>query len=370
VTAVTKATAAMAGRRGGKLRQLEAVRGFAAAYVFFGHCLLNRLFDKSTLGHWSYLLRASQEAVMAFFLLSGFVIFYSVAAKPAMGFTDYARARILRIIPLFTLALLLAVCFCNNDLVTPAVGDRFQWVGALLFMADENTLKPGVWFSPFCGNGPLWTLTYEWWFYVLFWPIYRLVGESRQKYVVFALAVLGLAGYSAAPNQIFLILSYFPIWWLGVEFARAHLRGELSTWRGVRAPLALLAGMVVLRLAALPLSPIDDIRRGFGFHPLLEVRHTVSALVIAVAGLLWHRARWRYFDRLIGPFTVIAPISYALYILHYPIVGNAHFLDGIGSPLVAGTGYMLIALALAYAAEIWYQPRIVRLVGKVWPKAE
>ena len=59
----------------GKLDKLEALRGAAALYVVFHHTIPydSRLFNLPV-GH---LMRFGQEAVILFFLLSGFVINYS-----------------------------------------------------------------------------------------------------------------------------------------------------------------------------------------------------------------------------------------------------------------------------------------------------
>ena len=347
--------------------RLEAVRGLAAIYVFVGHCLFQRFFDKASFGPLSYLFRCSQEVIMAFFLISGFVIFYSVASKPQMRFADYARARIFRIMPILLLALLVSYVLAAAPAGPAAPGDKQAWFGAVFFLADEPTLKPGVWFSPFYGNDPLWTLTYEWWFYFLFWPIYRHVPIAAQRHVVLLLAVIGLLSYTTVPNQVSLVLSYFPIWWVGVELARCTLRDGLKRPLDMLVPLGQLALLGVLRVALLPFSSRADIHRGFGYHPLLELRHLVAALVIAVLALAWHRAHWRFFDRLIGPFAVVAPMSFALYILHYPIIVNAHFLDWIAVKPIEYAGYVMIALLAAHAAEAWYQPVAVRLAARLWP---
>ena len=62
-----------------KLQRLEAVRGVAALYVVIAHSITPTPF----------ILSFGQEAVIVFFLLSGFVIEYSSAKTLDRGFKYY-----------------------------------------------------------------------------------------------------------------------------------------------------------------------------------------------------------------------------------------------------------------------------------------
>lgn len=136
------------------------LRGFAAAYVFAGHLLLARL--PQGFGGARFLLSFGQEAVMVFFLLSGFVIFHSTHQHRDKSFAGYFYRRWKRIYPIFLLALGLAwlVAWVSSG-VKPAVSGR-ELAGNLLMLQDFGFAKPGVWVTPFLGNLPLWSLSYEW----------------------------------------------------------------------------------------------------------------------------------------------------------------------------------------------------------------
>lgn len=84
--------------RENKLLKLEAIRGAAALYVVLHHTIR----DASVLGYdLSFLFRFGQEAVILFFILSGFVIEYSFKRGSDKTFTTYFVKRLLRIyIPL------------------------------------------------------------------------------------------------------------------------------------------------------------------------------------------------------------------------------------------------------------------------------
>ena len=60
-------------KRGMKFEKLDAIRGAAAMYVMACHWVL----DSTTNPYLRLMFKFAQEAVIAFFLLSGFVIFIS-----------------------------------------------------------------------------------------------------------------------------------------------------------------------------------------------------------------------------------------------------------------------------------------------------
>ena len=67
----------------GRLGKLEAIRGLAAVYVAVGHAI----------GAHTWWLKFGQEAVMVFFLLSGFVIEHTFARSPSASFTSFLLKR-------------------------------------------------------------------------------------------------------------------------------------------------------------------------------------------------------------------------------------------------------------------------------------
>ena len=74
-----------------KLHGLECLRGFAAIYVLLGHLLLSCLQVQHPAVR--FILQFGQEAVMIFFLLSGFVIFWSLRAETTFHQYFLQRAR-------------------------------------------------------------------------------------------------------------------------------------------------------------------------------------------------------------------------------------------------------------------------------------
>ena len=83
-----------------KLQKLEAIRGFSALYVVFFHMLPQEIIFLGI--NVGFLFRFGSEAVIMFFILSGFVIKYSWEKSSNKSFKKYFLRRFLRIyIPLF-----------------------------------------------------------------------------------------------------------------------------------------------------------------------------------------------------------------------------------------------------------------------------
>ena len=155
-----------------KIKKLDTVRAFAAMYVFLAHAFLPILKDSPL----SIFFRFGQEAVMLFFLLSGFVIHISYSRNPNIKFREYFVKRFRRIyFPIFCSYFISGIIYYyqNNTLDF----SYYQLIGNLLMLQD-NELKPGNWFVPLFDNGPLWSLSYEWWFYMLF---FIFIKKSIQK---------------------------------------------------------------------------------------------------------------------------------------------------------------------------------------------
>jgi peptidoglycan/LPS O-acetylase OafA/YrhL len=143
-----------------KIILADAVRGFAASYVFAGHLVMN-CFPRTA--RWTVLFLFGQEGVMLFFLLSGFVVMYSMETGADKSFGTYIGRRFFRIYPIFILALALSYALAASWSV-----DLKVLVGNLLMLQDFTDGKPGVLFGTFEGDLPLWSLSYEWWFYLMY----------------------------------------------------------------------------------------------------------------------------------------------------------------------------------------------------------
>lgn len=350
---------------GGRLSKLDSLRGLAAVYVFLYHF---RLLDDTRL--W-VVLNHGPEAVMLFFILSGFVIYYATHREQErrgsrLTFRHYFNRRVRRIYPIFLLALVVGYALYAHDLHRWRVTDARTVVGNLLMLQDAG--HRGNWVGTFPGIPALWSLSYEWWFYIMFWPLWRWTAGARwQRLIVFGLSAGAFAVYEVVPNQACLFVAYFFIWWTGVELAKEYVRGGRITWRGQWASLVLLGALVALW--AIPAA-----RVGFRAPPLsgaedltMQFRHMAAAWVILAVGLGWYWIGFPLFRMILGPLRWVAPISYSLYLLHEPVIRSGHYFAEVHNVGLQLLLYANLLFCLCYVVEIKLQPVLARVVDRLIP---
>lgn len=338
-----------------KFYTLELIRSLAAVYVLIYH-IQQKLYFGAV---FSLLFSFGQESVMIFFVLSGFVIYYSVENKKTpVTIISYFRARFLRIYPVFILACLLAyscqVILTGQFIMFPLN----SFIENVCMLQDFATGKPGTWAEPFMGNKPLWSLSYEWCFYMLFIPIYFFVPKSKQFVVVSILSSGCLISYLYMPNQISIWFAYFILWWLGVEVSKKYIRDSKNNIEY----MILITTFQLLLLIVYAFFYRKTNVISFGLFPVLLIRHYVMALAFTL--FLWK------FDVLTinisaGNILVrLAPYTYALYVLHYPVLQlfeQKRWLSTLwGLPLL-----IFVVLLLCYFAENIIQKSIVNWIKTI-----
>jgi len=299
-----------------RLFEIECLRGFAALYVVFFHVL------RPEVQEYSYILsipfRFGQEAVILFFLLSGFSINYSWSQRPQKTFRIFARERLVRIMPIFLVALLATyVCtaLAAREWIDIELG---TFIGNALMLQDRPRL--GTIVEPYMGNQALWSLSYEVAFYLFYYVLVRFTSPSHRTVVVGMTSVVFFLVMLAYPNQLSRFLAYFCIWWLGAVMSEIYLgRAQAKEFFLALLPVALVA--LCLALLASNSDVAIDIGSSVLF-PFLELRHFAGALVIALAMFVWSLNGWKGFRPLFAPFALLAPVSYAVYVLHFPIMAD------------------------------------------------
>lgn len=345
---------------GQKLYKLEALRGLAAFYVVLHHALPHKYLVG---GFNAYnVFRFGQEAVILFFLLSGFVIKYSYASSSDKSFRQYFLKRFLRIyVPLISVfgVSYLILSQAEGSLINPNLGQMF---GNLFMLQDWAKVKPHVIVDPYLANNPLWSLSYEWWFYMLFFPITTLLkSDESQHRVVFAVCVLAAICYLMYPIFPLRIIMYFSIWWTGVVLADRYIKNGKIHLSDLKLPIVTLSAITGLMTINVILAKSGGQRILFGMHPVLEGRHFLFALLAVFVAVLWRNSGWPLFDRIFKPFALLAPISYTMYIIHLPIMTQATFLDWINIPVVTWFAYFALMLIFSYIIELVIYPRVRRV---------
>jgi len=346
-----------------KFIKLECLRGFAAIYVVLHH---NIRFNYDVLGiNLGELLRFGQEAVILFFLISGFVIYYSYSRNPAQTFWNYFKKRSLRIyVPLLLVFLIgyFLECVAAGAMIT--IEFRTLLLN-LAMLQDWAVARPNTIVEPFLGNGPLWSLAYEWWFYMLFFPIMLLIKRVGAKsHHIYLVSIVATIVYCFYPYFVPRILSYFTIWWVGVQLAMNYLDGKCLTVKNCSwSILALLIICCVYMIASL-LSLKAGVTFTFGTHPFIELRHFSFTLFVLCASIGWRKYRWRFFEGIFRPFLIFAPISYVVYISHYHLVTNASYLSLINNRVLELFVYFVIMLFLAWVIELKIYPFVLNALRR------
>jgi len=286
---------------------------------------------------------------MTFFLISGFVIELSFSKGRDKSFGGYFIRRFVRIYSIFIP--MLAVCMAT---LNPNFQDINFWrmlAGNLAMLQDFSAGKPNVIVPPIFASA-LWSLHYEWWFYMLYYPIKTSVDQRYQSYVVAFFSFIAALIYINLPYPLPRLVMYFVIWWIGVDMAHSYTtRGKVS----VLDIKASYFGAFAVACILIPKCLAQNANIQLGVHPYVEPRHFMAVIMIVGVGFVWQKAKWIGFDFLrIG--TLIAPISYALYISHQPLLVEASYLGWIGDSWLRYCCYAIIVLLFCWITELRLYP--------------
>ncbi len=344
-------------RPGTKLAGLECLRGLAAFYVFVHHYVRRGMPQVPALVR---IFSFGQVAVMLFFLVSGFVIHFA-STEPGAVFTfgRYLQRRIRRLYPPFLMAML--VTWIGWSLL-PVSAVRFSYrelFGNLFMLQAEG--GPGSNIRPFLDNYPLWSLSYEFWFYIIYGALMWLGGSFERKRIL-ACVVPFLATLLDLwhPNQASRFISYFPLWWVGVELVQLYRQDNKIELKKLGPAAIFLALPMLARALDLFLHSETGQLTLYGYREIALRRFVTVGILIAI-GLLWQALKFRGFWRIFGIFRWVAPISYALYVTHAPVLRIASTLSPIHSGLLNFIWICPLVLSVAWVIEVPIQRAVNRL---------
>jgi len=345
-----------------RLEKLEALRGFAALYVVFFHTLPQKIFLWGI--NVGTIFRFGPEAVIVFFVLSGFVIKYTYQKSADKSFKYYFTRRFIRLyIPLFFIFLLgyLIKCYSEGALANP------EWktlLGNIFMLQDVISQKPNVISAAYMGNGVLWSLSYEWWFYMLFFALATYINSEKLNKWVNILVLVAAASYVIYPFMVNRLAMYFAIWWIGVRFAETYIKGEQFSIRSIMPYAYVLFGITAI--LALNLYIHFDYTKIYSYplvaYPFIELRHFVFAIMVMFGAIIWKNLNWYGFNALFGVFKYLAPCSYVIYISHHYLVVEATYLHFIGNTIIEYSLYIVLMIVFSYLLEVVVYNRIRKLL--------
>jgi len=215
---------------------LDFVRLSAALVVFLHHFSYER-FTKDSLKILRE-LELGHDAVVIFFVLSGYVICFAVSNRNR-GLLDYISRRYARlysvVIPSIFFVFLIdnIGLYLDSDMYAGKIADNniiIRAIANLTFIQEIQFLS-----IRYMSNGPLWSLGYEFWYYFIFGVLF-FVDNLKHKVLILLVSVLFIG------IKIVLLM---PVWWLGVLLFQLHrspgslLYSKLVGVLGVLSPLLL-----------------------------------------------------------------------------------------------------------------------------------
>ncbi len=279
---------------GGRIEVLDGLRGFAALSVVWFHLTGGS-------GLFTGWIKASGSygwlGVEAFFVISGFVIPFSMHRGGYRGFSDagvFMLKRLARLEPPYLASLLLTIGLLYASSATPAFHGSAPDISlgrVLLHLGYLNVFFARDWFNPV-----YWTLAVEFQFYLAMILLFPMLGHADWKRRFGALAVM--ATLAMAIRDTGLVFAYLGLFALGA--------GAFQIRVGLLRPL--LFAVLAASLTAVNLIVLGAPAAAVGLVAALAAAF-LNLPAIPVLGLL-------------------GSVSYSLYLIHVPVGGRVMNLAG------------------------------------------
>lgn len=345
--------------------QLESLRGLSAIVVLFSHAF-QAFVAPQDVTLYSIVRLLGQSAVMMFFVLSGFLIGHSIQKNiqqnQLFSIKTYTMQRCKRILPPFLFALFwmlslygLAPYFfatqSHSFEIIPALMLRTAYdfslhelVGSVFFV--NEFLTPTL-----SANAPLWSLSYEVWFYILA----GLMAMWRYAFVrvgfVITLLILSVL------NLQFLV--YFSVWLLAFAFSFNQVRRRLDghSLKITQWIFAIFALCIAI-YDAYQFFVIDQVKT---YQANLFTMFNACIGVVFAIFLLQLFLKQHNFKPI---WASSARFSYTLYVTHFPILLFAmgvfpqSYMRSIGLSIFSLTISMLVCIAFSWLVAKFLEPQI------------
>lgn len=252
------------------------------------------------------LTRLGYEAVIVFFVLSGFLVGgkgIERLVNNSFNSRDYIIDRLVRImIPLVPAILLTIVC--DWIIVNPI---NFKQVIGNLFSLQ------GILVKPLSTNAPLWSLSYEFWFYMLIFFVSGIVLNKSNRWIWFLTVVF--------MTIIFTILNS--------TYLFCFLIGALVySYRSMPKSNTVLFLSILFIILCLIMTQISIASKSMnynffrGYIPGMNILYLIlsASFAVLVQQVILRSPKRRIGILIENKSTFLAAFSYTLYLTHYPIL--------------------------------------------------
>ncbi len=307
--------------RKGELSGLTGVRFYAALFVYWYHVILI-IPGMYALAGRSLFLDAAEGGVSFFFVLSGFILTYNYAdvfrdGISAASYKRFVWDRLTKIYPVHFLALLLVLPIAT---LSPQL--RLDWRAVPLHLLLLQCFWPSSTpaFSSYL-NVPSWSISCEWFFYLLGPVVMFLASGNRRRWVLVAVVMayacgLGLFLWHGQSDEarFYFVSRFAPSrfveFLLGVFLARVFLTSSGQKLAGVSG-LAQATGIGLFIAGAMS--------RPYVPWPLWGGLLYVPGSILLVLGLAHDRGF--FVAHLSRPWlNLLGRATFSLYLIHTPLL--------------------------------------------------
>jgi peptidoglycan/LPS O-acetylase OafA/YrhL len=333
--------------------ELDAIRGSSAIIVAVAHFV--QIWVVPSVNYNSCISQvtglAATYAVNIFFVLSGFMIALSAirhrTPQGSFEFLEFFKSRAYRLLPPYYAAVFLSISFVFFINVTGLYGAQtYRLPGDIDIVRESAFVNRGdlIWSATlFYGvidnvgrslyfNGPLWSLSIEWWLYVLCAVgTYAWLNRNLAARIGFALALVGLFIWG---DPVF--LKFGTVWLCAFAMGLSIAQGYRISIRHT----LLAAGVCAVAMVA------------FSYGQLWQSLLDRSAPTIVGSGIAmafymaWRSSEVQNAGPIVRLLSASAGWSYTLYLIHFPI--------------------MMLGFSLTRPLAHQFGPVIEYLVGFIW----
>ena len=326
---------------------ISLLRGVAAIQVAAAHLRAEffpglRTLENPTLWYQglAFLTGFAHQGVIVFFVISGWLVGGSLLNKLGQpeALKLYAIDRITRLwtvlIPTFILIIAFGIISGEID---PRVADfsASNEFSVLSFLGNLLGLQT-VALPRFGGNYPLWSLSNESWYYVMF-PLLMLsmTASGTLRRVLCALLLVGVAVLLPTPMVL-----YFSIWLMGAVFSRVHIH------IGAAAQLLLLALLAAFSVYFRLHGSNDDLVNDALAQDLLLSLLILLLLSSCIRPIQRGATHIAVLEKTALFFS---NFSFTLYVVHVPVLGMLGYLGMVlfGTRHVGATSMAHLGIYLA-----------------------
>ena len=284
---------------------LDIVRVIASFAVLFQHLSMynNDVFPAfQNYGH---------PAVMGFFILSGYVIAF-VADQREKTFNVYLKHRFARLYSVMVVAWLLSIILdttgnlINNSFYAGeiATDNLLLRIFSHIFFLQES------WFVSiqFFANQPLWSLAYEFWYYLLFGTIMLYKGKYKISLIVIITLIMGPV-----------ILIYSIIWFAGAFLYKLHQK-QLQVDPLLASIIFLISIPIIFSYPYWNHLLLPEELPSIGKLSFLTYIDDLIFASFITMNIFFFRYSVFSFTLIMPVIRFLSSISFSLYVFHFPLM--------------------------------------------------